>query len=605
MIRRIIYLMAITTVLFTSCQKYLETDSPSTFTNDYVFSHEYDMFNAVKGVYALFTRDEGYSTRLSYYYTMNSDVEVVSGSSDGGKCDIGEFTANTANAEILKPWNNLYLAINRANECIKGIKNSSLYTTNANVKQLYGEAIALRAQLYYELVRNWGDVPFQTAPTVAGDNFYMPRTDRDTILTHVINDLIAVEPDMYYADQMSEGIERMNRGFVQGLIARLSLARGGYALRSDAGTVMSMKRNETDYKNYYQIANKYCKMLVASSKHKLEPVFDNIFKNECKFVCPKNSDVLYEIAFPATTGGEVGYFNGIKILAGTHVYGAASGQVTFQPSYFYSFDTTDTRLPSTCALYSFDATLKQVIGSPAGGIRPAKWSKTFMSSPQGAASTKYTGINWPVMRYSDVLLMLAETENEINGGPTDVAKSMLTLVRQRAFPESQWATKVTQYIANASTDKATFFNAIVNERAWEFGGECLRKFDLIRWNLYGKNIAATRLKLIQMGLDTRLGTGQGTYATFPDKIYWKYKADNVTLDIVGLYKKLTVAPTGYTTANWLLNLANADGTPASFITNMFAGYPDNTGVAPVRYILPIHQSVIAASLGNLQNYYNY
>ena len=604
MIRRFIYFMAITTVLFTSCKKYLETDSPSTFSNDYVFSHEYDMFNAVKGVYALLTQDAGYSTRLSYYYTVNSDVEMITGASDGGRRDIAEFTCNTSNSEVLNPWNNCYLAIDRANGCIQGIKNSPLYATSTNVKQLYGEAIALRAQMYYELVRNWGDVPYKTTPTVAGDNFYLPRTDRDTILSNCIKDLIAVEPDMYYADQMTEGIERMNRGFVQGLIARLSLARGGYSLRSDASGTMAMKRNDADYLSYYQIANKYCKLLVASNKHALEPSFRTIFQNECNFVSPKNSDVLYEVAFPATYSSDLGYYNGIKIVAGTHPYGSASGSVCFPPSYFYSFDSTDTRLPVTCALYSLDGTLKQVIANPAGGITTGKWSKSFMATPQGAASTKYTGINWPLMRFSDVLLMLAETENEINNGPTDVAKNALIQVRQRAFPTALWPAKVTQYVATAAATKASFFNAIVNERAWEFGGECLRKFDLIRWNLYGKTIGATRLQLIQMGLDTRLGTGQGAYLTFPDKVYWKLNADN-TLSIAGLYKKLTVAPTGYTTANWLLNLANSDGTAPAFITDMFNGYTDNTGVAPVRYILPIHQSVIQASLGNLKNYYNY
>jgi hypothetical protein len=327
--------------------------------------------------------------------------------------------------------------------------------------------------------------------------------------------------------------------------------------------------------------------------------------NECQFITPKNADVLYEIAFPATYSSEVGYYNGIKIVAGTHNYGSASGSIAFPPTYFYSFDSTDVRLPVTCALYSLDGTLKQVIANPAGGITTGKWSKTFMSTPQGSASTKGTGINWPILRYSDVLLMLAETENELNSGPTDVAKNALISVRQRAFASTDWPTKVTQYVSNVSASKATFFNAIVNERAWEFGGECLRKFDLIRWNLYGTNIAATRTKLTQMGLDTRLGTGQGAYLSFPDKVYWKYKSDNVTLDIIGLYKKVSIPPTGYTTANWLMNLANADGSKPAFITDMFAGYADNAGTAPVRYILPIHQSVIAASLGNLQNYYNY
>ncbi len=605
MVHKLIYLIVATTVLFTSCKKFLESDSPSTFTNEYVFSHEYDIYNAIKGVYALLTLDEGYSTRLSYYNTVNSDVEIIIGASDGGRRDIAEFTCNTSNSEVLKPWNNLYSAINRANECIKGIKEGSLYATNANVRNMYGEAVALRAQMYYELVRNWGDVPYKTTPTVAGDNFYLPRTDRDTILSNIINDLIEVEPDMYYADQLPEGIERMNRGFVQGLIARLALARGGYALRSDASGAMQMKRNEADYRHYYEIANVYCKKLVNSGRHSLNPSFRTVFLNECKFITPKNEDVLYEIAFPATYSSDCGYYNGIKMLAGSHNYGSASGSIAFTPTYFYSFDSADARLPVTCALYSLDATLKQVIVSPTGGIASGKWCKAFMSSPQGVASTKYTGINWPIMRYSDVLLMLAETENELNGGPTALAKNALTTVRQRAFASNLWDSKVTQYVNEVSANKATFFTAIVNERAWEFGGECLRKFDLVRWNLYGKYISTTRENLIQMGLDTRFGTGQGKYANHPDKIYWKYKTDNVTLDIIGLYRKITTPPAEYTSANWLMNLAASDGSVPAFITDMYAGYPDNTGTAPVRYILPIHQSIIAASLGNLQNYYNY
>jgi hypothetical protein len=209
------------------------------------------------------------------------------------------------------------------------------------------------------------------------------------------------------------------------------------------------------------------------------------------------------------------------------------------------------------------------------------------------------------MRYSDVLLMLAETENELSGGPTALARNALTVVRQRAFPSNLWDTKVTQYVNEVSTNKSTFFTAIVNERAWEFGGELLRKFDLVRWNLYGPYISATRENLIQMGLDTRFGTGQGEYANYPDKIYWRYKNDNVTLDIIGLYTKITTPPAEFTSANWLMNLAASDGSVPPFITDMYAGYPDNTGKDPVRYILPIHQSIIAASLGNLQNYYNY
>jgi hypothetical protein len=70
-------------------------------------------------------------------------------------------------------------------------------------------------------------VPFQKTATKAGDNFYLPRTGRDTILSYLIDDLITAEPSNdVWGDQLDYGTERINREFVQGMIARLSLMRG-------------------------------------------------------------------------------------------------------------------------------------------------------------------------------------------------------------------------------------------------------------------------------------------------------------------------------------------------------------------------------------------
>ena len=61
--------------------------------------------------------------------------------------------------------------------------------------------------------------------------------------------------------------------------------------------------------------------------------------------------------------------------------------------------------------------------------------------------SKGTGINWPVLRYADVLLLLAEADNEINNGPTELAKQMLTRVRERAFINAtNKAAMVTEYV---------------------------------------------------------------------------------------------------------------------------------------------------------------
>src|SRR5207237_9400156 len=98
--------------------------------------------------------------------------------------------------------------------------------------------------------------------------------------------------------------------------------------------------------------------------------------------------------------------------------------------------------------------------------------------------------------------MVAEAENEVNYGPTALAQEALLKVRQRAFPAALWNTKVDAYIASVSAGKDAFFNAIVNERAWELGGENIRKFDLVRWNLYSKKIAEMRNTINQMEQDT-------------------------------------------------------------------------------------------------------
>jgi hypothetical protein len=292
---------------------------------------------------------------------------------------------------------------------------------------------------------------------------------------------------------------------------------------------------------------------------------------------------------------------GVAVAAGTHNYGSSSVAMYLTPTYFYSFDTTDLRLPATCSLISYD---KDLVQQPVAitSIAIAKWNRLLRTGNLGPSTSKGTGVNWPIMRYTDVLLMLAETENELSG-PTAIAKDALRKVRQRAFPAALWPDKVESYI-NSLGDKDKFFNAIVNERAWEFGGEFLRKYDLARWNLYGKKVAETVKTLTQMGIDAHAGTG--TYSTLPDILYYIRNGNNITF--LNPFTKLTnpavVVPPGtaYFQQNWLLSLYNSTSNgPADYILRQYRGYTDPTGASPVRYLVPIHSSVIASSLGVLDN----
>lgn len=608
---KLLSLAVVMAVLLPCCKKFLKTDSPSNFTQDYIFATPADASKAVYGIYALFNTD-AFTSRLSTNWMGNTDMMVggVAAAPDNGRRDIWSFETTDTNGDVEKVWNNAYDAINRANICIEGIEKSPA-SDEPDMQQLLGEAKGLRALWYYWLVVNWGDVPFSMTPTRGGDNLYKTRTGRDTILTTIINDLIETEPNMKPASQLDYGIERINRGFIMGLIARLALARGGYWLYPD----MVMRRKE-DYKDYYQIARDYCHKLMTTYDRALNPDFAKIFENESKWIVSANGDVLFEVGFMPGSG-DIGWNHGIKVAAGTHPYGTGSNYLSYTPTYYYSFDTLDTRLPATCSLVQFDADLQQIPVNVTT-MASAKWNRLLMPVPAGPQSAKGTGINWPVMRYSDVLLMFAEAENELNDGPTPEAINALKRVRQRAFPSQYWPEKVDNYIAT-KLDKASFFNAIVDERAWEFGGEGLRKYDLERWNLYGEKIAQTRNTLIQMGVDAHGGVGQ--YADLADNLYYKFAEDNTipapfnkTTVFWNKYMKPSVIPPlkdspskgdnpdGYTRMGWLTSLYNSDTDgPSDYILRSWRGYTDNTGQQPVRYILPIPSSTVTSSLGTLKN----
>jgi hypothetical protein len=223
-------------------------------------------------------------------------------------------------------------------------------------------------------------------------------------------------------------------------------------------------------------------------------------------------------------------------------------------------------------------------------ISQGKWSRAWLDNPPGPSTNKGTGINWPMMRYADVLLMHAEAENELNG-PTTLAKEALRRVRQRAFNKTFWNEKVEQYIAGISTDKTKFFNAIVNERAWEFGGEFTRKYDLIRWNIYASKMAETVAGLKKMTDDAVNGTG-----SLPDYLYVKLDSKG-NLIFYNLFRKVTAAPDeSWIRKSWLIDMSNPTTTYDEWMTKDWARYTH-----PVRYIFPIPTVGIDNSKGILKN----
>ena len=588
-------------LLMVSCNDFLEPESISTFDTNYVFSNIDDARRGVNAIYVQFGVD-GFRSRLSNNMAGNTDIEHQSGwTSSSDRYQIWNLDALPTNGDLRQFWNAAYTAIRDANIAIEGIEASgglefSDVQTKRMMGHLLGEAYTLRAYWYSMLTFYFGDVPNGRQAPKAGNDFFLPREDRNVILSQVIEDMMNVEELMLWADQCPFGTEQVTREFTLGLISRIALQRGGYFLKPD----MNMER-AADYRDYYQIAKDYAQKLISLKDRELPRDFKQIFLNQCKFITTVNSEMLFEVPF-ALGNGDVGWNIGITVTGGataTHAYGSGNNYMAIPPSYYFSFDKSDKRRDVTCGLFQVNTNFEQEFVRGSTNIAQGKWSRYYLDNPPGQNSAKGTGINWPMMRYADVLLMLAEAENELNG-PTDLAKNALARVRQRAFNEADWAGQVDQYIADHSSSKDAFFDAIVDERAWEFGGEMIRKYELIRWGIYSEKMKETVETLKQMVDDVRSGVGK--YANLPDYMYWKRDASGNFVVLNPDNRLETIPDESWTGVKFVLDMWNETTQDyQQWVTKDWDPYFNGPKPGVVRYVFPIPQEAVSASQGKLDN----
>lgn len=625
-----LYTIAAVGLALTSCNDFLDTEPASGFGVDEVFASDTEMKSLVTQLYSQLTTDGLYGSTLVYGLNTNTDVEMSSFSNNTVSAqgsDVGCFDAQPTWTTLNSTWNNIYNCINNANDFIQNCEQRSGFTTTVsadgptNAQQMYGEAKCIRAMLYLDLIRTWGDVVFTTRATTAADDFFnVGTTDRNVILDSLISELRVVEPMMKYASDIDEGVERCGREYCQALIGQLALYRGGYSLRADAQHATGVMKRADDYLTYYNIAIDYLARVISDGHHALSLSFHDFWNNECNWKVVNNDDAIFEVPMLKNVTSRYGYHIGVRIEAGDHQYGSARNYCTLSGTYIYSFDKRDLRRDETVAPYRYDKNLNQVIDMGITGFGCAKWSKLKMTSPLGSNSAGNTGINSVRMRYADVLLMYAEAINEVNG-PTDAAKAALKQVRRRAFQSGDWAEMVDAYVDALGT-KDDFFRAIMNERKWEFGGEGVRKYDLARWNKYGEVIYDLYHQYQNWAL-----AANGRYVvgldSVPAQVYYKSveDADNpgrTKLDIVGIdqYGDGVFRPAGYSTldyaAGWyVLNKETQQFEIADAISWSFRGFINegNEGSVQrtdaVRYLMPYPSKVITDHRGKITQQYGY
>lgn len=546
-------------IVLSSCEDYLTTSSPSKFQNEFIYSSEEGTFNALLNVYTEISSGMFLTDRVCMNLNATgSDIELRPDYGETGRGELANlFPSGTSSflaSEGKDQWNQGYKTINIANEVIKGIETNRpevlTATSPSNITQMYGEAKVLRAVAYFELVRNFGDIPLMLEPATAGMNFKIPATNRWEILDKMIADLETVVPNMKWANELPQKAERISKGFAYGLLARIYLLRGGYSLHpnlNDPSDWGAYKRDEANWKTYYKKAKDALvalttgphSLITTDSRSKtnsgLNGVFGNpyqlVFQNQMDYVI--SSESLWEVAIALEYGGNWGYAYA-RAHAGPNTPANSTksyGAIRLTPIYYYSFDPKDMRRDVTCVVTGTAGGGIELPYNPAGvgdggmnGISLNKWDKIRMKS--NYTGLNRAGINFVYMRYADALLLLAECNAVLAAvgdasGSVAEAKSYLKAVRSRAFSPEDQAAKVDAYINSLSGDK--LLEAIQNERMWELGGENQRKHDLIRWNLFNQKIGEAKKGLREMadGIRNKKSYTFPNGQTIPDYIYLK------------------------------------------------------------------------------------
>jgi starch-binding outer membrane protein, SusD/RagB family len=332
----VIALTVVSVFALVGCKKYTEVEPVSQYSVEETFSDPSNAFSALVGVYDELQGDNGYGIRISMYYPYDTDEGIVSGNIDNGRRGIGRYQLLLTNSEIANPFRQLYRGVEKANLCIEQVPLMKQYNegTDAEKKELrriYGEALTLRAQFYFELIRNWGDVPAPMQPAYKQPDLFVPQVNRDSTYDKILADLATAIDLLPWRTEVPRN-ERITKGAAKALRARIALFRGGFSLRQ-SGTM----ERPANFLPYYEIAKKECEELMARrDQHTLNANFETVWRNVTSFIYEPTGEVMFEVGAGggnSNSDSRMGNYDGPN-LSNASRFGAGGGGIQMLPNYF-------------------------------------------------------------------------------------------------------------------------------------------------------------------------------------------------------------------------------------------------------------------------------
>ena len=477
--KRIYYfpiLFLLVTGLF-SCKKFLTT-TPADFASPVAnYSTPKQLLEALAGVYDVLGADtrDMYADKLFNQLGACTDEGFYARASMVAGPQVYNF--DYTNPEIASLWLSCYRGIERANNLIANI-NVPTAMDDGDRQAILGEALFLRGFLYFMLVSRWGDVPLRLEPTTAtgASSINVPATPAKEVYAQVLKDMTEALDKCRPADFFNYS-SRVSKTTVQGILARVTLTMAGYPLLD---------------KSKYAEALHWATEVKNSGLHSLNPSYSQIFINESKDIYDVK-EAMWEADFSGNgtdiykEEGRTGNTSGIAYSASNYPdTGYSYGFINATAKLYNLYGEGDLRRDWAISPYRYSGTQRQLRGSLIYDRNCGKWRRT--EETHTPKNLNYTPENFPILRYADVLLMLAEAENQING-PTPTAYDAINRVRRRAYGVPVTAPSAVADLT-AGLDQAQFQLAIEDERARELCYETLRRPDLIRWGKWTQTMAA-------------------------------------------------------------------------------------------------------------------
>lgn len=425
----------------TSCKKYLET-KPTDFlnpTNYYTTPQQLEF--ARRGVYSALGETGLYGRYTQYLLGWTADEGYFNRSSSSGPFNYRYSASDSYN---LRFWSTLYDGINRANVLIANVDNNREVDQTLRDK-LRGEALFLRGYYYFLLVQYYGGVPLRLASIESVNNVNFPKSSVREVYDQILKDMTAAEPLVPGIRELGFG-GAISKSAVRGILARVNLYMGGAPLKDQTRFVE---------------AKKWAKMVMddAGAGHRLNPSYSDIFSR----LAGDKYDVqesIWEVEFHGGVGeqynetGNQGWNNG-PVSSAASATGRADAFVSLTAKLYDVYEDGDLRKWFNTVghfVYSGNENgQKRLTGLPTTNLakynlRPGKWRREYETLIPKHATT--TPQNVPILRFTDVLMMYAEADNEINNGPTPEAIEIVNSIRRRVWSTGIKSITITNTGAN-------------------------------------------------------------------------------------------------------------------------------------------------------------